>query len=176
MKRYVSRCAPFAVGLLLSAPAFAALPGATAPAQDRVVTGTGQGDAALSAVQSNVPDEAAPAIQRSREESATGSRSAQESLDRGPGQGAGRAADPGGLDKAAGHVRGGTQRGQEVLDNVAGEVPDEARPAVRSSREYSRTGEQRALEGLDRGRGAGGFGRPPLGNPGRGGAGRGGRP
>jgi hypothetical protein len=182
MKSHVWGVFLFVFGLLSSFSAFAESPGGKGIARDKVTAGTARGDAALSEVQGRVPDEAAPAIRRSREASRTGSKSALEALDRGDNDmrsGAGRASGTGGLDEAEGRVRRGTGYGQEALGDAAGRVPDEAKPAIRDSREYSRTGERRALEGLGRGRDAGeGPGRPSFGGggPGSGGAGRGGRP
>jgi len=83
-------------------------------------------------------------------------------------------AEPGGLDRAQKEVIKGTATGGEVLRDVEGEVPEEARPAIRRSQEESRTGGEEGLKAIERGRATtgapSGRGKPSAG------AGRGGPP
>lgn len=78
-------------------------------------------------------------------------------------------AQPPGLDTAREHVRQGTGVAPEVLRGVEEQVPEEAKPALRRSREASQTGQSEALDALGRAREGGGGqsfgavpGRPPF--------------
>jgi hypothetical protein len=74
------------------------------------------------------------------------------------------------LDKAEEGVTRGTATSGEVLERVEGQVPEQAQPAIQRAREMSRTGQEKALGGLERGRVHGG-GNPVYGStPSRGGA------
>jgi hypothetical protein len=75
-------------------------------------------------------------------------------------------AEPPGLDTARESVRQGTAVAPEVLRGVEEQVPEDAKPAIRRSREASGIGQREALEALDRSRDMGGG--PPIGAvPGR---------
>jgi hypothetical protein len=70
-------------------------------------------------------------------------------------------AEPFGLDAAQENVRQGTAVAPEILRSVGGQVLNEAKPALRRSREASRIGQWEALDALDRARDMDGG--PPIG-------------
>jgi len=68
-------------------------------------------------------------------------------------------AEPPGLETARERVGHGTSVAPEVLRGVEERAPEEAKPALRRSRDASRIGQQEALGAMDRAR-------PAVGNPG----------